>query len=83
MAKADKNYVVRIYFTNGTHEPLKYENEKDALDAYREVGENVLKEDRKIGEITMSDGTKFAFKIASVSHWKFFKYTESAYEKAR
>ena len=71
-----KDYVVRLYFDNGSSEQVKYDREDKAVEAYEEVVSAVSNE-TKMGELTLPDGTRFGFRVANVSHWKYFKYTPS------
>jgi len=71
-----KDYVVRLYFANGSSEQVKYDREDQALQAYEEVDAAVDAE-KKRGELTLPDGTRFGFRVANISHWKYFKYTPS------
>jgi len=75
-----KDYVVRLYFNDGTHEQVKYEDGDTANEAYESIAEH-FKDDEgagprdKVGELELPDGTRFAFKASCLSHWKIFKYT--------
>lgn len=71
-----KDYVVRLYFDNGTNEQVKYDREDQAIEAYEEVVAAV-DADTKRGELTLPDGTRFGFRVARLSHYKYFKYTPS------
>ena len=71
-----KDYVVRLYFANGTNEQVKYDREDQAVTAFDEVVEAV-DSDKRRGELTLPDGTRFGFRVANISHWKYFKYTPS------
>ena len=80
-----KDYVVRLYFDNGTHEQVKYEGYEDAIAAYDSITEHVKSEgmpnSKRVGEIVLPDGTKFSFKVSALCYWKIFKYTKGAYEE--
>ena len=71
-----KDYVLRIWFDNGSMEPIKFDREEPALKAYNDLS-SAVDTGKKLGEISLPDGTKFQFTVNKVSHWKFFKYTQS------
>jgi hypothetical protein len=71
-----KDYVVRLYFSNGSSEQVKYDREEQAVEAYDEVVAAV-DSNTKRGELTLPDGTRFGFRVDGLSHWKYFKYTPS------
>jgi len=73
-----KDYVVRLFFTNGKSEQVKYETEAKAKQAYKEVFNAIHEGGVKIGTLELSDGTLFAFRVDNVSHWKYFKYTKAS-----
>jgi hypothetical protein len=74
-----KDFVVRLFFKNGTHEQVKYESKEEAMAAFEEIDKSVDQE-KKIGEVDLPDGTRFCFRVSELSHWKVFKYTPSAKE---
>ena len=73
-----KDFVVRLFFCNGTKAQVKYESQKEAMAAYEEISKVVIDGDKKIGSLENPDGTKFSFRVDQISHWKYFKYTPSS-----
>ena len=77
---AERNFVVRLFFNNGSHEQVKYESQTEAMTAYNAIAAAV--ENRNyMGELTLHDGTKCSFRVGRLVYWKVFRYTEPSKEE--
>jgi hypothetical protein len=71
-----RDYVVKLFFKNGTDEKVKYESEELAIAAFLEL-EDAIDNKKERGGIILPDGTRFGFIVEQISHYKFFKFTAS------